>query len=195
LADKSRRRERVELGQLVLDFEPRSLTSAAPKPKAGDPRAWADHNCSVSMAGEESHKVRRHLLKTLLESARTLANWLTHSKSSKWHDAEAAVATTENAIGLCTSSVIRYMRGVRETCPAWGSHRLSPERGIRLNIPEIKWERPTCGKCDWKGEPVPILHVPAEQADRPPPEGDCTKSNGASQSIERAIALRISSIV
>jgi hypothetical protein len=32
------------------------------------------------------------------------------------------------------------MRGVPETCPACGSYRLAPERGIRLDIPEIKWK-------------------------------------------------------
>jgi hypothetical protein len=149
-------------------------TSAEPKPKAGDLKAWADHICIVTMAGE-SHKERRHLFKTLLETAWTFANWLTHSKSSKWYDAEAAFATTENAIALCASSVIRYMRGVPETCPACGSHRLSPERGIRTDIPEIEWERPTCNKCDWKGEPVPISDVPKppERADQRQPIGDC----------------------
>ncbi len=159
----------AEVAQKIIPW-----TSNGPKPKAGDLRAWADCICSVTMAGE-SHKERRHLFKTLLESAWTFANWLTHSKSSKWHDAEAAVATTENAITLCTSSVIRYMRAVPETCPACGSHRLSPERGIRIDIPEIEWERPTCDKCDWKGEPVQIFPVPepAERAQRRQPEGDC----------------------
>ena len=74
-------------------------------------------------------KHRRHLFKTLLESAWEFANWLTHTKSSNWHDAEAAFAVTENAIGLCISAVIRHMRGVPEQCPACGSQRLSPERG------------------------------------------------------------------
>ena len=81
--------------------------------------------CSVALAGD-SHKHRRHLFKTLLESAWEFANWLTHTKSSNWHDAEAAFAVTENAIGLCISAVIRHMRGVPEQCPACGSQRLSP---------------------------------------------------------------------
>jgi len=148
--------------------------SADQKPKKADLRAWADHVCNITMAGE-SHKERRHLFKGQLESAWTFANWLTHSKGSKWHDAEAAVTTTENAIGLCTSSVIRYMRGVPETCPACGSHRLSPERGFREDLPEIEWERPTCDKCDWTGEPVKILDVPEppDPTDRTSPAGDC----------------------
>lgn len=53
--------------------------------------AWADHICSVTLAGE-SHKSTRQLFKTLLENAWDFANWLTHSKSPHWHDAEAAVA-------------------------------------------------------------------------------------------------------
>jgi hypothetical protein len=148
--------------------------SADQQPKSADLRAWADHICNVTMAGD-SHKERRHLFKTLLESAWAFANWLTHSKSSKWHDAEAAVATTENAISLCTSAVIRHMRGVPETCPACGSHRLSPERGFRTDLPDVEWERPTCYKCDWTGEPVPILDVPepAERHDGNPPPGEC----------------------
>jgi hypothetical protein len=149
-------------------------TSAEQKPKRADLRAWADHICNVTMVGD-SHKERRHLFKALLEGSWTFANWLTHSKSSKWHDAVAAVATAENAITLFTSSVIRYMRGVPETCPACGSHRLSPERGYRVDLPDVQWERPTCDKCDWTGEPVEIVNVPKspERTDRPPPEGEC----------------------
>jgi hypothetical protein len=159
----------VDTAQTVVPW-----TSAGEKPKRADLRAWADHICNVTMAGE-SHKERRHLFKTLLESAWTFANWLTHSKGSKWYDADAAVSTTESAISLCTSSVIRYMRGVPETCPACGSHRLSPERGLRDDHPNLEWERPTCDECDWKGEPVPILNVPEppERSDRTSPTGEC----------------------
>ena len=159
----------AEAAQTVLPW-----TSTDPKPKQADLRAWADHICTVTMVGD-SHKERRHLFKNQLESAWSFANWLTHAKGSKWYDAEAAVATTENAIGLCTSSVIRHMRGVPETCPACGSHRLSPERGFRIDLPDIEWERPTCTKCDWTGELVPIHNVPEppEGTDRTPPEGEC----------------------
>lgn len=148
--------------------------SADQKPKRADLRAWVDHICSITMVGA-SQKERRHLFKALLDSAWAFTNWLTHSKSSKWHDAEAAYATTENAIGLCTSSVIRYIRGVPEVCPACGSHRLSPERGFHQDLPEMEWERPVCDKCGWTGSPVPIIDVPQpfEQTDRKPPEGDC----------------------
>ena len=159
----------ADAAQTVLPW-----TSADPKPKQADLRSWADHICTVTMAGD-SHKERRQLFKNQLESAWSFANWLTHAKGSKWQDAEAAIATTENAISLCTSSVIRHIRGVPETCPACGSHRLTPERGFRADLPDIQWERPTCTKCDWTGEPVRIQSVPQlqEEADRTPPEGEC----------------------
>ena len=149
-------------------------TSAHEKPKRADLKAWVDHICSVSMAGA-SHEHRRHLFRTLLESAWKFTNWLTHAKSSKWHDAEAAFATTEHAISLCTSAVIRYTRGVPDACPACGSHRLSPQRGFHQDFPDTEWERPTCDKCGWAGEPVPIVDVPQppDENERPPPEGEC----------------------
>ena len=140
-------------------------TTDGEPPKRADLRAWADHICSVALPGA-SHADRRHLFKTLLESAWKFTNWLTHAKSSKWHDAEAAVAVTENGISLCTSAVVRHMRGVPEQCPACGSQRLSPQRGYRQDLPNIEWERPTCDKCGWAGEPIPIDDV-AEHHDGP----------------------------
>jgi hypothetical protein len=94
-------------------------TLAQATPKKADLIAWADHICSVALSGA-SHEHRRHLFQTLLESAWEFTNWLTHTKSSKWHDAEAAVASTENAISLCTSAVVRHIRGAPEQCPACG---------------------------------------------------------------------------
>jgi hypothetical protein len=150
--------------------------------------AWADHICNVTMAGA-SHKERRHLFKTQLEGTWTFANWLTHAKGSQWHDAEAAVSTTENAISLSTSSVIRHVRGVPETCPACGSHRLSPERGFRSDLLDIKWERPSCTKCDWTGEPVAIHNVPEppEETERTPHRKRVRHSDRAAQSLEKAL--------
>lgn len=143
-------------------------------PKKADLKAWADHICSVALA-EGSHEHRRHLFKTLLESAWQFANWLTHTKSSNWHDAEAAIAASENAISLCTSAIIRHIRGVPEQCPACGSQRLSPQRGYHQDFPDVEWERPTCDKCGWAGEPVPIDDVlePDDESAAPQPEGDC----------------------
>lgn len=145
-------------------------TGPGDAPKKADMKGWADHICAVTMSGA-SHENRRHLFKTLLDSAWKFANWLTHSKGSTWHDAEAAVTTTESAISLTTSAVIRHIRGVPDECPACGSHRLSPQRGYLEEMPEVEWERPTCDKCGWAGEPVMIDEVPRPPGDRAAPEG------------------------
>jgi hypothetical protein len=146
------------------------------KPKQADFKAWVDHICSVCLAGQ-THEHRRHLFKTLLNEAWSFSNWLTHGKASTWYDAEAATSTVEHALGLATSLVIRQVRDVPEACPACGSNRLSPQRGVHTSAPDMEWERPTCDKCGWTGEAVPILTSPeaydkAEEA-TPPPEGDC----------------------
>lgn len=144
------------------------------KPKNADLNAWVDYICSVALSGA-SHEPRRHLVKALLESAWKFANWLTHTKSSHWYDAETAIATTENAVTLCTSAVIRHVRGVPEHCPVCGSQRLSPDRGYNLDFPNLEWERPTCDKCGWGGEPVPIREVFGAYGppDSKTPEGEC----------------------
>jgi hypothetical protein len=148
-------------------------TSKDEPPKKADLKAWADHICNRSLPGGE-HEHRRHLYKTLLDSAWKFVNWLTHAKSSHWHDAEAGIGATENAIGLSTSAVIRYIRGVPERCPQCGSQRLSPERGYREDLPEVEWERPVCVKCGWTGTPVPVTNIDsAPREPSPPPEGDC----------------------
>lgn len=159
----------VNAAQMVL---PWSL--AQEPPKKADLKAWVEHICNVALVGG-SHEHRRQLFKTLLYSAWNFANWLTHAKSSKWHDAEAALESTENAISLCTSAVIQHIRGVPEQCPACGSQRLSPERGCRLDLPDIWWERPTCDKCGWVGEPVPIEDVlpPRDKSAASAPESEC----------------------
>jgi hypothetical protein len=149
-------------------------TAAQDAPKKANLKAWADHICSVALSGD-SHKDRRHLFKTLLESAWEFANWLTHTKSSTWYDAEVAVSVTETALGLCISAVIRHIRGVPEHCPSCGSQRLSPQRGYHEEFPDIEWERPICEKCGWAGEPVPIVHVlePRDESRSTAPQGAC----------------------
>jgi predicted RNA-binding Zn-ribbon protein involved in translation (DUF1610 family) len=142
-------------------------------PRKADLKAWADHICNTALGGSK-HEQRRHLYKTLLESAWRFVNWLTHTKSSHWNDAEAAIAVTENAIALCASAVIRHIRGVPDRCPSCGSQQLSPERGYRSDLPDEEWERPVCDKCGWTGAPVRITLAddkPAERRD--PPEGEC----------------------
>jgi hypothetical protein len=79
------------------------------KPKQADFKAWVDHICSVSLAGQ-THEHRRHLFKTLLDEAWRFSNWLTHAKASTWYDAEAATSTVEHALGLATRNVSTILR-------------------------------------------------------------------------------------
>ena len=44
-------------------------------PKKADLKAWTDYICGVALAGA-AHEDRRHLFKTLLESAWKFTNWL-----------------------------------------------------------------------------------------------------------------------
>jgi hypothetical protein len=148
---------------------------AACKPKQADFKGWAEHICARTLAGQ-SHEHRRHLFKALLDEAWRFSNWLTHAKALTWHDAEAASSTVEHAVTLSTSLVIRHLRGVPDSCPSCGSHRLSPERGVDPAVPDVEWERPTCHKCGWRGSLVPILPTPdayEPEEGRTLPEGDC----------------------
>ena len=72
-------------------------TSSAEPPKKADLKACTDHICNVALAGAE-HEHRRHLYKTLLESACKFVNWLTHTKSSSWQDAEAGIAVIDSIV-------------------------------------------------------------------------------------------------
>jgi hypothetical protein len=125
--------------------------------------------------------------KRLLNSAWSFSNWLTHTKSSKWHDAEAALTTTEHAVGLCISAVLQHIRGVPDACPACGSHRLSPERAYDPENPGNEWERPVCTKCDWTGRPVQIHRVPVSPSQEylSPPEGECIMPTVPLRSLEK----------
>jgi hypothetical protein len=121
------------------------LPDAQARPKRSDFRAWSD---------------------------RRFANWLTHARVAHFNDAEAAVSSTEFTISLFTTVLIRYVRGVPDRCPACGSQRLSPERGVHSSAPNTLDERPVCGTCGWTGTPVIVGPSPT-QPDRPPPKGEC----------------------
>lgn len=158
----------VAAAQVVMPW-----ASAGAQPKKADLKAWADHMCIVALGGQ-SHKDRRKLMKTLLTSTWDFDCWLAHTKSSSWHDAEIACSTTENAISLWVSIIIRHIRDVPEACPDCGSRRLSAQRANPPDEPEVQFERPVCQKCGWTGEPTLITEVP--EAPTPPsavPQGDC----------------------
>ena len=90
-------------------------TEAAPK--RADFRAWSELICNVALAGAGSQKERRHLFKSLLAEAWVFANWLTHTQSATWYDAEVAQLLTDDVLGLVTSLVLRYIRSVSRTMP------------------------------------------------------------------------------
>ncbi len=133
-----------------------------PAPRRADFRGWTELICNKTLAGA-NQKERRVLIKSLLGDAWAFANWLTHAQSATWHDAEAAYATTENAVGLATSLVLRYIRSVPEECPSCGSPHLFPQAGRRSDQPDVMWERPVCDDCGWTGLPVAIGELPAEK--------------------------------
>jgi hypothetical protein len=120
--------------------------------------------CSVALAGG-SQKARRRLFRVLLEEAWVFTNWLTHAQTATWHDAEAAHAITEHALGLAMSLVVRHIRSVPEQCPECGSPHLYPQEGWRGDSPEIAWERPVCDDCGWKGMPVQVGERSADPDD------------------------------
>jgi hypothetical protein len=119
-----------------------------------------------------THQERRGLLKSSADAAWKFANWLTHARGALVSDAEAAIGSTEFTLSLFTTALIRYVRGVPDRCPACGSQRLSPERGIHSSDPDTIHERPVCDKCGWTGTPVVVAPSPPTP-NRPPPEGDC----------------------
>lgn len=127
-------------------------------PKRADFRAWAEIICNDLLPGD-TNKERRGALKGALESAWTFSNWLTHSTSVTWIDAEMAHSLIQHAIGMATSMIIRELRGVPRECPNCGSPHLEPEHGENSKTAGVVWERPRCADCGWAGRPVPILDL------------------------------------
>ncbi len=128
-------------------------------PKGADFKAWIEHVCSVVLAGE-TNKYRRQLLKAQADAAWTFVNWLTHTSSSNWHDAEAGVQATEATISLCSNATTLFIRRVPSECPDCGNKRLTPLRAENPENDMEVWERPFCPECEWMGEPVLITTDP-----------------------------------
>jgi len=111
-------------------------------PKRSDFRAWSAVIADAILAGS-SQQERRGLLKSCADAAWKFANWLTHARSAHFNDAQAAFRSTELALELYTTALIRHVRGVPDRCPSCGSTRLSPERGIDLR----NRAQPMSGRC------------------------------------------------
>jgi len=125
-------------------------------PQRANFRAWVEIICNDLLPGD-TNKERRGALKGALDSAWTFSNWLTHSKSAAWIDADMAHSLIQHASGMATSLILRKLRGVPEACPNCGSPHLEPEQGENTAAPGVLWERPRCADCGWTGRPVPIL--------------------------------------
>jgi hypothetical protein len=127
-------------------------------PQRANFREWMEIICNDLLPGD-TNKARRGALKGALDSAWTFSNWLTHSKSATWLDADMAHSLIQHAGGMATSIILRELRGVPEECPSCGSSHLEPEQGENTAAPGVLWERPRCADCGWTGRPVPILDI------------------------------------
>jgi hypothetical protein len=125
-------------------------------PQRANFRAWAEIICN-HLLPSDTNKERRGALKGALESGWSFSNWLTHSKSATWSDAEMAHSLVQHACGMATGLILRALRGVPEECPDCGSPHLEPQQGENAAAPGVLWERPRCADCGWAGRPVPIL--------------------------------------
>lgn len=155
----------IHVGQKLVQFPANGVT-----PKKSDFRAWSVMIADAILPGS-SHQERRGILKTLADSTWSFSNWLTHARQSHFHDAEAAINSTDLTLSLFATAFIRYLRGVPDCCPSCGSQRLSPERGIHSSEHEVLYERPVCKKCGWTGNPVVVK--PPLKRKATPPEGEC----------------------
>jgi hypothetical protein len=145
--------------------------ASAAELKHSDFIGWVEAIADTALAGP-SQKARRQLLKTSAKAAWQFVNWLTHSRTAHFHDAEAALAATEQTLSLFTTATIRHIRGVPDCCPSCGSQRLAPERGMYSSEPDKLYERPVCTACGWAGEPVEVPVGPSA-TERSQSEGDC----------------------
>ena len=116
---------------------------------------WVDLICA-ELLPSPANKERRRIFKSGLKEAWTYVNWLTHSQSGKWIDAEVATTTVSYALGMAINLVMRQLRGVPDQCPQCESGNLSPIEGLDSNNPGVIFERPTCDDCGWLGEVVAV---------------------------------------
>jgi hypothetical protein len=130
-------------------------------PQRANFRDWTEIIANTLYSGDPN-KERRSALKGAMGAAWSFANWLTHSKSSTWVDAELATTQLQHAVGMATSVVLRALRDVPEECPECGCPHFKPEQGENSAAPGVLWERPRCCACDWAGLPVPIMVTEGE---------------------------------
>ncbi len=149
---------REVLLELIAVAQDAAVWKTDAPPQRANFRAWTEIICN-DLLPSDTNKERRGALKGVLESAWTFSNWLTHSKSATWIDADMAHSLTQHAIGMATSLILRELRGVPEECPHCGSPHVGPEHGENTAAPGVLWERPRCADCGWSGRPIPILDL------------------------------------
>lgn len=149
---------REVLLELIAVAQDAAVWKTDAPPQRANFRAWTEIICN-DLLPSDTNKERRGALKGVLESAWTFSNWLTHSKSATWIDADLAHSLTQHAIGMATSLILRALRGVPEECPHCGSPHIEPEHGENTAAPGVLWERPRCADCGWSGRPIPILDL------------------------------------
>ncbi|ARM88985.1 cation transporter ChaC-like protein [Rhizobium sp. CIAT894] len=149
---------REALLELISVAQDAAVWKADASPQRANFRAWTEIICN-DLLPSDTNKERRGALKGALESAWTFSNWLTHSKSATWLDAEMAASLMQHAIGMATSLIVRELRGVPEECPKCGSPRLEPQHGENTAAHGVLWERPYCTDCGWAGRAIPIIDM------------------------------------
>ncbi len=154
---------REALLELIAVAQEAAVWKTDAPPQRANFRAWTEIICN-DLLPSDTNKERRGALKGALESAWTFSNWLTHSKSATWIDADMASSLMQHAIGMATSLILRELRGVPEECPKCGSPHLDPQQGENTAAPGVLWERPYCGDCGWTGRAVPIVDFDDGQA-------------------------------
>ncbi|OWV72500.1 gamma-glutamylcyclotransferase [Rhizobium sp. R339] len=147
---------REALLELIGVAQDAAMWKTEAPPQRANFRAWIEIICN-DLLPSDTNKERRGVIKGALESAWTFSNWLTHSKSATWIDADMASSLMQHAIGMATSLIVRELRGVPEECPKCRSPHLEPQQGENTAAPGVLWERPHCADCGWTGRAVPII--------------------------------------
>ena len=125
--------------------------------------AWIDLIYDEIQPGPDN-KERRKIVKSGFKEAWIYSNWLTHSQSSNWLDAEMGIKAVTHAVEMALSMTIKHLRGVPPECPECQSVNLHPEEGMNTESPDVVFERPICADCGWIGEPVAVGERSHEEA-------------------------------
>lgn len=136
----------------------------ADRPQRSNFIEWTDLISDTIQAGPKNRE-RRRLLKSALKEAWAYVNWLTHSQSGNWIDAEMATTAVAHALGMATSMTIRHIRGIPDQCPDCESPELKPEEGLHSDCPEVVFERQVCADCGWVGDAIPVGERSSEEVE------------------------------